>query len=148
MADELLIEKWPHARDIPLPSRMTELAAGFDLYTAIKSDIILLPGERTLVGTGISIALPPAYEAQIRPRSGLARKVGLSLLNSPGTIDADYRGEIKLIVVNHGERPIRLKRGQRIAQMVISRVERIPIAEKDKLSSTTRGCGGFGHTGC
>ena len=147
MVCELLIAKWPHARDIPLPSRMTGLASGFDLYTAIRSDITLLPGERALVGTGISIALPPTYEAQIRPRSGLAREIGLSLLNSPGTIDADYRGEIKLIVVNHGERPIRLKRGQRIAQMVISKVERIPLVEKEKLPATERGCGGFGHTG-
>ena len=126
---------------------MTPGSSGVDLYAANSEDIVISRGERVLVPTGIGISLPPGYEAQIRPRSGLALKHGLTLLNTPGTIDADYRGEIKLIVINLGDKEYILKRGERIAQMVFSRVERAELIEVENLDDTSRGAGGFGHTG-
>lgn len=131
----------------PLPSYMTLHAAGMDLYAEITCDMLLGPGERALVGTGIAIALPDGYEAQVRPRSGLALKHGITLLNSPGTIDADYRGEIGVIVVNHGMEPFVIRTGERIAQLVVAPVTRVAMLEVDELDETQRGAGGFGHTG-
>jgi dUTP pyrophosphatase len=133
--------------DLTLPCYMTSLSAGMDLYADLPADAVLQPGSRLLVPTGIAIALPEGYEAQIRPRSGLALKHGISLVNSPGTIDADYRGEIGVILINHGEVPFLLKRGERIAQMVVARFSRVVWDERDELEDTRRGAGGFGHTG-
>ncbi|MGS0764317.1 dUTP diphosphatase [Syntrophomonas curvata] len=136
-----------HGFDLPLPGYMTAGAAGVDLYAAVEAAVAVAPGNRVLVPTGIAIALPDGYEAQIRPRSGLALKHGLTLLNSPGTIDCDYRGEIKLIVINLGDKEYILKRGERIAQMIFSRAEKAELLEVDVLDATSRGSGGFGHTG-
>jgi dUTP pyrophosphatase len=126
---------------------MTSHSAGMDLYADLSVDAVLQPGSRLLVPTGIAIALPEGYEAQIRPRSGLALKHGISLVNSPGTIDADYRGEIGVILINHGEAPYLLKRGERIAQMVVAQFSRVVWDETGELEETQRGAGGFGHTG-
>lgn len=136
-----------HSFDLPLPKYMTKGAAGVDLYAALDAAVSIAPGQRVLVPTGISIALPEGYEAQIRPRSGLALKHGITLLNSPGTIDSDYRGEIKLIVINFGDKEYILQKGERIAQMVFSRVEKAEFVEVEVLGVTSRGTGGFGHTG-
>jgi dUTP pyrophosphatase len=132
--------------DIPLPRYMTEQAAGMDIFAAVQEDEIILPGQRKKIATGIAIALPEGCEAQIRPRSGLALKNGITLLNSPGTIDADYRGEIGLIVINHGEEPFVVKRGMRLAQMVVQKVLQVDWMETPELKITSRGDGGFGHT--
>lgn len=134
-------------RGLALPSYQTEHAAGMDLLAAIDGDLAIPPGERKLVSTGISIALPPGYEAQVRPRSGLAVREGLTLLNSPGTIDADYRGVIRLILINHGKETAVIRRGERLAQMVVAPVERAVLAVVEELPPTARGEGGFGHTG-
>ena len=131
----------------PLPCYMTPHAAGMDLYADLDQVIMLLPGARLLVPTGIAIALPDGYEAQIRPRSGLALKHGITMLNSPGTIDSDYRGEIGVIVINHGTEPFAITPGERIAQMVVAPVVRVDMVEVDMLDETRRGAGGFGHTG-
>ena len=131
----------------PLPHYMTSHAAGMDLSAELAADVILRPGERVLVPTGIAIALPEGYEAQVRPRSGLALKYGIALVNSPGTIDADYRGEIGVIVINHGREPFTIKNGERIAQLVVAPVSRALLVEVDDLDETHRGDGGFGHTG-
>jgi dUTP pyrophosphatase len=135
-------------RGIPLPNYSTEDSAGMDLTAAIDTAIVVEPGKRLLVPTGIAIALPKGFEAQIRPRSGLAIKNGVTLVNSPGTIDADYRGEISVIVINHGEEPFTIEPGMRIAQMVIAAYQRITWNEVENLDSTVRGAGGFGSTGC
>ncbi len=132
--------------DITLPQYMTKQAAGMDIFAAVVQDEIIKPGERKKIPTGIAIALPEGFEAQIRPRSGLAIKEGITLLNSPGTIDADYRGEIALIVINHGEKPFIVSRGMRLAQMIIQRVCQVNWVEVEELNSTARGAGGFGHT--
>ena len=129
-----------------LPAYMTEGAAGMDLCADLDADIALAPLERRLIPTGIAIALPIGFEAQIRPRSGLALKHGLTLVNSPGTIDADYRGEIQIIAINLGTTPVVIAPGQRIAQMIVQRVVRVSWRETDDLSATTRDSGGFGHT--
>ena len=134
-------------KDISLPRYMTENSAGMDIFAAVDSKETLLPGERRLIPTGIAIALPPGYEAQIRPRSGLAVEAGVTVLNSPGTIDADYRGEVKILIINHGAEPFTVKRGDRIAQMVIHRIYRASWNITDSLEMTERGNGGFGHTG-
>jgi dUTP pyrophosphatase len=118
-----------------------------DLRACVDETVVLEPGSRAVVPTGIAIALPEGYEAQIRPRSGLASKVGLTLLNTPGTIDADYRGEIRVILVNHGDAPVRVKRGERVAQMVFHKLPRMTLEEVETLPETERGAGGFGHTG-
>lgn len=132
--------------DLPLPQYMTEGAAGMDLFSDLPRELTLNPLARALVPTGIAIALPTGFEAQIRPRSGLALKQGLTLLNSPGTIDADYRGEIQLIIINLGNTPVRIEPGQRIAQMVVQRVARVQWDEVDELTPSQRQAGGFGHT--
>ena len=136
-----------HGSDIPFPRYMTEGAAGMDICAAVASDVTLLPSERELIPTGIAVALPLGYEAQIRPRSGLAVKAGVTVLNSPGTIDADYRGEIKILIINHGTEPFVVKSGDRIAQMVIHRISRASWEVVDGFETTGRGDGGFGHTG-
>lgn len=128
-----------------LPAYATPGSSGLDLRAA--ADLVLGPGERALVPCGIALALPAGFEAQVRPRSGLAIKHGITLLNSPGTIDADYRGEIKVILANLGGEPFALKRGERIAQLVLARVERLEWEERESLDGTDRGAGGFGHTG-
>ncbi len=140
------IQKIAGNEDIPLPKYMTNQAAGMDIFAAVTEEEIIRPGERKKIPTGIAIALPEGYEAQIRPRSGLAINRGVTLLNSPGTIDADYRGEIALIVINHGEEPFIVSRGLRLAQMVIQKVCQANWLETKELSSTKRGAGGFGHT--
>ncbi len=130
-----------------LPGYMTPHSAGMDLYAELPHDIVVSPGERALIPTGIAIELPDGYEAQIRPRSGLALRHGITLVNSPGTIDPDYRGEIAIIVINHGTEPFRVRSGDRIAQMVFSRFVRVELSEAPELNKTARGEGGFGHTG-
>ncbi|KIH76795.1 deoxyuridine 5'-triphosphate nucleotidohydrolase [Geoalkalibacter ferrihydriticus] len=130
-----------------LPRYMTNLAAGMDLHAAIPAPLMLDPGARILVPTGLALAIPPGYEGQVRPRSGLALKHGVTLVNSPGTIDADYRGEISLILINHGQEAFHLKPGDRIAQMVIARVLQASLREVPLLDETPRNSGGFGHTG-
>ena len=139
----------PHGEGLPLPSYQTAQSAGMDLYAAIAEDkpISLLPSGRVLVETGLAIALPENYEAQIRPRSGLAFKFGLTVLNSPGTIDADYRGEIKVSLINHGTERFTIKRGERIAQMVIAPVVQASLWCVEDLDETERGAGGYGSTG-
>ena len=133
--------------DLPLPAYMTPHAAGMDLRAALDTDLILTPGAITLVPTGLAIALPKGFEAQIRPRSGLAVKHGIGLINSPGTIDADYRGEIKIAVINLGPQSYTLRRGDRIAQMVVQRVYQARFNVVEVLDETSRNDGGFGHTG-
>jgi dUTP pyrophosphatase len=132
---------------VPLPAYATEAAAGVDLLAAVSEPVELVPGARRLIPTGISIALPPGFEAQVRPRSGLALKHGVTLLNSPGTIDADYRGEIGVILINLGEAPFRLQRGDRIAQLILAPVAKLAWRESGDLPSSLRGAGGFGSTG-
>ncbi|MDD4615601.1 MAG: dUTP diphosphatase [Alphaproteobacteria bacterium] len=141
------IVKLPHAEGLDLPAYATEHSAGMDIYAAVKEDVILAPGERKLIPTGLSIALPEGYEAQVRPRSGLALKNGIAVLNSPGTIDADYRGEVQIILANLGSEAFTIKRGMRIAQMVIAPYSRVLWQQTDSLSETKRGSGGFGSTG-
>ncbi|OPY88585.1 MAG: Deoxyuridine 5'-triphosphate nucleotidohydrolase [Smithella sp. PtaU1.Bin162] len=143
---EVYIHKLAGNEDIPLPQYMTDQAAGMDIFAAVAKEEIILPGERKKIPTGISVALPAGYEAQIRPRSGLALREGVTLLNSPGTIDADYRGEIALIMINHGEDPFIVSRGLRLAQMVIQKIYRVNWVQSEELNSTARGAGGFGHT--
>jgi len=133
--------------DIPLPCYMTPQSAGMDIYAALEEAVRLEPGSIFLIPTGFAMALPPGFEAQIRPRSGLAAKYGIGLINSPGTIDADYRGEVKIPVINLGQAPYTVQRGDRIAQMVIQRVCRPQIAVVNRLDKTDRDSGGFGHTG-
>lgn len=144
---DLLIQRLPDAKDLPLPKYATSGSAGMDLIAAVEKDLTLMPGERSLVPTGIRIAVPEGYEAQVRPRSGLAIKYGLALVNSPGTIDSDYRGPVQVIIINLGGEPIIIQRGDRIAQMVICPVTRAEMVEVDCLPETIRGDGGFGHTG-
>ena len=139
----------PHGQDLPLPSYETSEAAGMDLRAAVPEDapLTLKPGARELVPTGLAMAIPPGFEAQIRPRSGLALKHGLSLVNAPGTIDSDYRGEIKIILINQGDEDFEISRGMRIAQMVIAPVLQVAIEPVTSLDDTARGAGGFGSTG-
>jgi dUTP pyrophosphatase len=134
-------------QDLPLPTYATEGSAGLDLLAAVDSDLELKPGARTLVPTGLAIALPPGYEAQVRPRSGLAVKHGITVLNAPGTIDSDYRGEVKVPIVNLGETAFCITRGMKIAQMVIARHETATLEEVGELPASQRGAGGFGSTG-
>ncbi len=141
------IKRLPGCEDLPLPGYMTPLAAGMDLYAALEVETEIVPGGRCLVSTGIAIALSPGYEAQIRPRSGLAVKHGIGLLNSPGTIDADYRGPVKVILINQGQKPFVVRRGERIAQMIISPVCQAQWEQVTELPVTRRNEGGFGHTG-
>ncbi|WP_028323976.1 dUTP diphosphatase [Desulfatirhabdium butyrativorans] len=133
--------------DIPLPSFMTPLSAGMDICADIEAELVLMPQEIVAIPTGFAIALPEGYEAQIRPRSGLALKYGVTVVNAPGTIDADYRGEIRIALINLGKDPVTIHRGDRIGQMVVQRVIRVDWDEVGRLDDTVRGPGGFGHTG-
>jgi len=144
---EIPLQRLAHGQDLPLPAYATEAAAGVDLLAAVSEPVELVPGARRRLPTGISIALPPGFEAQVRPRSGLALKHGVTLLNSPGTIDADYRGEIGVILINLGEAPFRLQRGDRIAQLILAPVARLAWREAGDLPQSLRGAGGFGSTG-
>ncbi|WP_298245168.1 dUTP diphosphatase [uncultured Bradyrhizobium sp.] len=143
------LQQLAHAEGLPLPAYQTAEAAGLDLMAAVPEGepMTLAPGQYALVPTGLAIALPPGFEAQVRPRSGLAAKHGITVLNSPGTVDADYRGEIKVILINHGAAPFVIKRGERIAQMVIAPVVQAALVPVATLSATDRGAGGFGSTG-
>ena len=143
------VHQLPHGADLLLPIYQTDGAAGLDLLAAVprSAPLLLLPGRYEMVPTGLTIALPPGYEAQIRPRSGLAAKYGVTVLNSPGTVDADYRGEINVLLINHGEQVFSIRRGERIAQMVIAPVLQAALVPVATLSATDRGAGGFGSTG-
>jgi dUTP pyrophosphatase len=146
---DVKIMRLPHGRDLPLPQYQSALAAGLDLYAAVPADapVTIAAGGRAAIATGIAIALPPGSEGQIRPRSGLAARHGVTILNSPGTIDADYRGEIQVILVNIGADSFVVQRGMRIAQLVIAAIQRAIFVESDNLDSTERAAGGFGSTG-
>jgi dUTP pyrophosphatase len=143
------IQQLPHGKGLPLPAYQTPHSAGLDLLAAVPEEapIFLAPGEHAMIPTGLSIALPGDHEAQVRPRSGLAAKHGVTVLNSPGTIDADYRGEICVLLINHGSETFPVQRGARIAQMVIAPVSRVELVPTSSLSTTDRGSGGFGSTG-
>ena len=146
---EVRVTRLPHGADLPLPEYQSALAAGLDLFAAVPADapIELAPGARALVPTGIAIALPAGFEGQVRPRSGLAARHGVTVLNTPGTVDADYRGELQVILVNLGAGPFIVSRGMRIAQLVVAPVQRIKLVEVDALDTTVRAQGGFGSTG-
>jgi dUTP pyrophosphatase len=146
---EIQITRLPHGRDLPLPAYQSALAAGLDLIAAVPADkpLSLAPGARALIPTGIAIALPPGTEAQVRPRSGLAVKHGLTVLNAPGTIDADYRGELQVLLINLGSEQVAIERGMRIAQLIVATVARANLIEVAGLNETERGSGGFGSTG-
>lgn len=141
------VERLPHGGDLALPAYATDLSAGLDLAAALESPVTLSPGERALIPSGIAMALPDGFEAQIRPRSGLALRHGVTVLNAPGTIDADYRGEIKILLINLGDAPFVVTRGMRIAQMVVAPVSRLVWAENATLTTSIRGTNGFGSTG-
>jgi dUTP pyrophosphatase len=143
------VRRLPHAEGLTLPAYQTEHAAGLDLVAAVaeQTPLTLAPGERALVPTGLAIALPPGFEGQVRPRSGLALKHGITVLNAPGTIDADYRGEIQVILINHGGEPFTVERGLRIAQLIIGPIAHAQLREVERLDDTARGAGGFGSTG-
>lgn len=143
----LNIKRLDNNLDLPLPSYQSDSSSGLDIRAAVHKAITLKPGEIKLIPTGLSISLPKGYEAQIRPRSGLALRHGLGLVNSPGTIDADYRGEIGVIAINWGKKSFTIKRGDRIAQVVINKISRVRVEEVDELDPTKRGKGGFGHSG-
>jgi dUTP pyrophosphatase len=146
---KVLARRLPHGDGLPLPEQQTAGAAGIDVAAAVPEDqpLTVPPGGRAMVPTGFAIALPAGHEGQVRPRSGLAAKHGVTVLNAPGTIDADYRGEVKVILINHGEEPFVVTRGMRIAQLVVAPVVAVEVAEVDDLSETARGAGGFGSTG-
>jgi len=137
----------PHGAGLELPAYMTPQAAGLDLPAAVASPLAVAPGQIVLVPTGLALAIPPGYEGQVRPRSGLAIKQGLTVVNAPGTIDADYRGEVRVGLINLGPAPVTIERGDRVAQLIIAPVVQAELAEVAQLPPTTRGAGGFGHTG-
>ena len=141
------IRKLAHAKELPLPQYMTEGSAGMDLLAAVTDPVLIPAGTFSMIPTGLQIALPPGYEGQVRPRSGLAAKFGVTVLNAPGTIDQDYRGEIKVLLINHGQNGFQVKRGDRIAQLIVAPVQRIEWVLSSSLDETVRGDGGFGHTG-
>jgi len=143
----VIVRRLPHGDDLPLPAPATAASAGADLLAAVTEPVTLQPGGKALVPTGIAIALPNGYEAQVRPRSGLASEHGVTLLNSPGTIDADYRGEVRVLLINHGNEPFRIARGMRVAQLVVAPVARARWLVVEDLEETARGAGGFGSTG-
>jgi dUTP pyrophosphatase len=143
----VLVRVEPEGRGLDMPRYQSRHAAGMDLLAAIEEDLHLAPGERALVSTGLALAIPPGFEGQVRPRSGLALRSGVTLLNTPGTIDADYRGTVSLVLVNHGAEPVTIRRGERLAQLVFARVERASLAIVAELPDTARGAGGFGSTG-
>jgi dUTP diphosphatase len=143
------ITRLPHGADLPLPQYQSAQAAGLDLFAAVPADapIVIAPGARALIPTGVAVALPPGYEGQVRPRSGLAVRHGVTVLNTPGTVDADYRGELQIALVNLGTEPFIVQRGMRIAQMIVAPVERVVLVEVESLNTTKRATGGFGSTG-
>ena len=147
MTTRVLIKRLPHAEGLPLPSYQTAGAAGADLVAAVDVPVVIGPGGRAMIPTGLQIALPEGFEAQVRPRSGLAAKHGITVLNSPGTVDSDYRGEIGVVLVNHGDAPFTIARGMRIAQLVVAPVVRAVLAEAPVLLESARGANGFGSTG-
>lgn len=144
---DVQIKRLPGHDDLPLPTKMSEWASGFDLHAAVQEPLVLRPGERALVPTGFCMSMPKELEAQVRPRSGLALKHGITCLNTPGTIDADYRGEVKVILINLGQEPFVIQRGERIAQLVFQQVPEVRLTETSELPESERGAGGFGHTG-
>jgi len=144
---KIAIRRLPHAEDLPLPAYATAGAAGLDLFAAVENDILLAPGARAAVKTGIAIALPEGFEAQVRPRSGLALRHGVTVLNAPGTIDSDYRGEVTAILINHGEEAFAIARGMKIAQLVVAPHAHVEWSETGSLEATLRGSDGFGSTG-
>jgi dUTP pyrophosphatase len=146
-ARRVRVVRLAHAQGLPLPAYQSAGAAGLDLLAAVEAPVVLRPGKRALIPTGVVLELPAGLEAQVRPRSGLALRHGITVLNSPGTIDSDYRGEVRVILVNLGERPITVSRGERIAQLVVARCERVTLVEAAATSATGRGAGGFGSTG-
>jgi dUTP pyrophosphatase len=141
------VTRLPNGSGLPEPAYETAASAGMDLPAAVEGELVLVPGGRALVPTGFAIALPPGFEAQVRPRSGLALKHGVTVLNTPGTIDADYRGEVSVILINHGEAPFTVRRGDRIAQLVVAPVVQVAWQATETLDETGRGSGGFGSTG-
>ena len=147
MTVPLNLKRLPHGESLPLPAYQTEHAAGADVHAALESSVMLQPGKHALVPTGFCYEIPPGYEMQVRPRSGLAFKHGVTVLNAPGTIDADYRGELKVLLINQGPEPFEIQRGERIAQIIIAPVSSATFTEVTELSDTTRGAGGFGSTG-
>lgn len=149
MMDDIIlyVKKKDASGDLPMPAYMSSQAAGMDLTADIEGSIILEPGKFKIIPTGIAVTIPYGYEAQVRPRSGLALKYGITVLNSPGTIDADYRGEVCVILINLGEKPFEIKRGDRIAQMVVSKIELVKLVEVETLPDSQRGAAGFGSTG-
>jgi dUTP pyrophosphatase len=148
-AIEVLVMRLPHAADLPLPTRHSDLAAGLDLTAAVPRDVpvMIAPGGRAAIATGLALGLPPGSEGQVRPRSGLAIKHGVTVLNAPGTIDADYRGEVHVVLINLGSEPFTVTRGMRIAQLVVAPVSDVRLFETVELDGTSRGSGGFGSTG-
>ncbi len=147
MTIEIKIQQLDHGKSLEIPTYATSGSSGVDLRAAVQEVLTIRPGEFSLVPTGISVQIPTGYEAQVRPRSGLAIKHGVTLLNAPGTIDSDYRGEIGVVLINCGKEPFVVRRGDRIAQMVFAKVEQVRLVEAQELNRTTRGHGGFGHTG-
>ena len=149
MSSEVTIRviQLPHAEGLPLPAAMTSGSAGHDVTAAVTEDVTLAPGERAIIPTGLILEIPEGFEGQVRPRSGLAARNGVTLLNTPGTIDSDYRGEVKVIMINLGREIFTVRRGDRIAQLVIAAVQKARFAASEAVSSTARGAGGFGHTG-
>jgi dUTP pyrophosphatase len=145
----LRIARLPHGADLPLPAYQSAFAAGLDLDAAVPADapIVLAPGAQATIPTGITLALPPGTEGQVRPRSGLAARHGVTVLNTPGTIDADYRGEVAVVLINHGQASFEVARGMRIAQLVVAPILRVTVSEVEHLEDTDRGSGGFGSTG-
>ncbi|WP_293807144.1 dUTP diphosphatase [uncultured Bosea sp.] len=143
----VLLQRLPHGADLPLPAYETEGAAGLDLRAAIGGPVTLAPGERALIPTGLAMQLPEGFEGQVRPRSGLALRHGVTVLNAPGTVDSDYRGEVSVVLINHGSEPFTVTRGDRIAQLVIAPVTHARLSEVETLSETARGAGGYGSTG-
>ncbi len=143
----VLVRRLEHGREIPLPAYMTPLAAGLDLAAALNEPLTISPGGISLVPTGLTLAIPEGFEGQVRPRSGLAVKHGLTVVNAPGTIDADYRGEVKVALINLGAHAVTIARGDRVAQLIIAPVARADLTEVEQLPSSQRGEGGFGHTG-
>lgn len=144
---KIRLRRLPHGRDLPLPSAASAGSAGLDLLAAVDETQVLRPGERLLVPTGLVLEIPPGFEGQVRPRSGLAWKHGVTLANPPGTIDSDYRGEVKVLLIHLGEAPLTISRGDRVAQLVVARVESVQWEEAKELGETGRGEGGFGSTG-
>jgi dUTP pyrophosphatase len=149
MTPVVRIARLPHGADLPLPSYQSAFAAGLDLYAAVPADapVVIAPGSYAKIPTGITLALPPGTEGQVRPRSGLAAQHGVTLLNTPGTIDADYRGEVSVLLINHGGTPFEVTRGLRVAQLVVADIVRVTVREAEELDNTERGAGGFGSTG-